>query len=36
MYSNFIGTFTKSGYVNEETQKNGLAMLVAEVNNVGT
>jgi hypothetical protein len=24
MYSNFIGTFTKSGYVNEETQKNDL------------
>ena len=36
MYDDLIGTFTKSGYVDEETQKNDLAIvkLVAEVNEV--
>lgn len=36
MYDDLIGTFTKSGYVDEETQKNDLAIvkLVAEVNDV--
>jgi ABC-type nitrate/sulfonate/bicarbonate transport system substrate-binding protein len=36
MYDDLIGTFTKGGYVDEETQKNDLAIvkLVAEVNEV--
>jgi ABC-type nitrate/sulfonate/bicarbonate transport system substrate-binding protein len=36
MYDDLVGTFTKSGYVDEETQKNDLAIvrLVAEVNDV--
>lgn len=36
MYDDLIGTFTKGGYVDEETQKNDLAIvkLVAEVNDV--
>jgi ABC-type nitrate/sulfonate/bicarbonate transport system substrate-binding protein len=36
MYDDLIGTFTKSGYVDEETQRNDLAIvkLVAEVNEV--
>jgi NitT/TauT family transport system substrate-binding protein len=36
MYDDLIGTFTKSGYVDEETQKNDLAIvkLVAQVNDV--
>jgi ABC-type nitrate/sulfonate/bicarbonate transport system substrate-binding protein len=36
MYDDLIGTFTKSGYVDDETQKNDLAIvkLVAEVNDV--
>lgn len=36
MYDDIIGTFTKSGYVDEETQRNDLAIvkLVAEVNEV--
>jgi NitT/TauT family transport system substrate-binding protein len=36
MYDDLIGTFTKSGYVDEETQKNDLAIvkLVVEVNDV--
>jgi ABC-type nitrate/sulfonate/bicarbonate transport system substrate-binding protein len=36
MYDDLVGTFTKSGYVDEETQKNDLAIvrLVAEVNEV--
>ncbi|HEV8721881.1 MAG TPA: ABC transporter substrate-binding protein [Candidatus Binatia bacterium] len=36
MYDDLIGTFTKGGYVDEETQRNDLAIvrLVAEVNEV--
>jgi NitT/TauT family transport system substrate-binding protein len=36
MYDDLVGTFTKSGYVDEETQRNDLAIvrLVAEVNEV--
>ncbi len=36
MYDDLIGTFTKGGYVDEETQKNDLAIvkLVAEVNEI--
>jgi NitT/TauT family transport system substrate-binding protein len=36
MYDDLIGTFTKGGYVDEETQKNDLAIvkLVADVNDV--
>ena len=36
MYDDLIGTFTKAGYVDEETQRNDLAIvkLVAEVNEV--
>jgi ABC-type nitrate/sulfonate/bicarbonate transport system substrate-binding protein len=36
MYDDLLGTFTKSGYVDDETQKNDLAIvkLVAEVNDV--
>jgi hypothetical protein len=36
MYDDLVGSFTKSGYVDEETQKNDLAIvkLVAEVNDV--
>lgn len=36
MYDDLVGTFTKSGHVDEETQKNDLAIvrLVAEVNEV--
>jgi ABC-type nitrate/sulfonate/bicarbonate transport system substrate-binding protein len=36
MYDDLIGTFTKGGYVDEETQRNDLAIvkLVAEVNEI--
>jgi hypothetical protein len=36
MYDDLIGTFTKAGYVDEESQKNDLAIvkLVAEVSHV--
>jgi hypothetical protein len=36
MYDDLVGTFTKAGYVDEQTQKNDLAIVaqVAEVNTV--
>ena len=36
MYDDLVGTFTKPGYVDEETQRNDLAIVrvVAEVNEV--
>ena len=36
MYDDLVGTFTKAGYVDEQTQKNDLAIvaLVADVNTV--
>jgi len=36
MYDDLVGTFTKAGYVGEQTQKNDLAIVaqVADVNQV--